>query len=74
MKTYLVLWFNSDGAKTSDITERLMSMGFKPVRGNYDYVYEWGSDTELDSALRLADQVHETLKGCNVSFKVETTE
>ena len=41
MKTYLIVWFNSEGAKPSDITERLLSMGFQPVEGEYDYLYNW---------------------------------
>jgi hypothetical protein len=72
MKTYLVVWFNSDGGRSSEITERLLSMGFRPVRGNFDYVYDWGSNVGVDEAIRIGDQVHETLKGCNVSFKIET--
>jgi hypothetical protein len=72
MKTYLVAWFNSDGCKSSEITERLMSMGFRAIRGNYDYMYEWGSQATMDDVIRLGDLVHETLKGCNVTFKLET--
>jgi len=55
-----------------EVTQRLMSMGFKPVKGNYDYVYEWGRRVSTEEALSIANQVHQTLKGCNVSFKLET--
>lgn len=72
MKTYLSVWFNTTGSKTSEITSHLMGMGFKPTKGNYDYVYNWGKNATVDQALSLADQVHSTLKGCNVTFKTET--
>jgi len=74
MKTYLVVWFNSDGNhKPSDITERLLSMGFRPVEGHYDFVYEWDSSTDLDEIIRIGDQVQNTLKGSGAMFKLETT-
>ncbi len=72
MKSYLTIWFNSDGASPTEITERLMSMGFQPQKGEYDYVYNWGSQPHTEDALNLANQVHATLKGCNALFKIET--
>lgn len=72
MKTYLTIWFSSDGAKTSEVTQRLLSMGFRPIRGNYDYEYDWGTRATVEDIIRLADQVHATLQGCKVAFKLET--
>ena len=72
MKSYLTVWFNSDGASPVEITDRLMSMGFQPQKGNYDYIYNWGKKPTTDDALELANQVHLTLKGCNVLFKIES--
>ncbi|MEM3411718.1 MAG: hypothetical protein QW735_02070 [archaeon] len=72
MKTYLAIWFSTDGKKTSQISERLFSMGFKPTQGNYDFVYEWKRKPSIDAILALADQVHETLKDSGVYFKMET--
>jgi hypothetical protein len=72
MKSYLLLWFNSEGAAPMEVTRRLLGLGFKPVKGNYDYVYDWSQKTSTDEALNLANKVHATLKGCNVSFKLET--
>lgn len=75
MKTYLMVWFNTDGPKTSEITERLLSMGFKAQRGNYDYMYDWGRKAAgLEETIKLGDQVHATLKGSNVLFKLESEE
>jgi hypothetical protein len=72
MKTYLIIWFNSEGAKPSDVTERLLSMGFRPVEGEYDYIYEWDSHTAIDDIIKFGDQVQNTLKGSGALFKFET--
>ncbi|MBI4362753.1 MAG: hypothetical protein HY558_06220 [Euryarchaeota archaeon] len=72
MKTYLILWFNSDGSKPNEVTKRLLGLGFRPVKGNYDYIYEWDKSATMDDIIRFADKVQLTLKGMNVLFRLET--
>jgi len=72
MKTYLILWFNSEGAEPATVMERLLAMGFKPIKGHYDHVYDWGREATLDEILQLGNAVHETLKGLKVMYKLET--
>ena len=72
MKTYLIVWFNSEGAKPSDVTERLLSMGFRPMEGEYDYIYNWDSQANIDDIIKIGDQVQYTLKGSGALFKLET--
>ncbi len=72
MKSYLIVWFNSEGGMPSEITQRLMSMGFKAIQGEYDYVYEWGDSVNTDDILQIGDKVQHTLKGLNVMFKIES--
>lgn len=72
MKTYLVLWFNSNGSMPSEVNRTLMSLGFQPVQGNYDYVYEWSDNVDMDEILRFSDKIQMTLKGTGVMFKTET--
>ncbi len=72
MKSYLILWFNSEGGKPSEINQRLMSLGFKPLQGTHDYVYEWRKNVEVDEILGFGDKVKMTLQGLNVMFKLET--
>ena len=72
MRSYLSIWFSSDGTRPSEITQRLLSMGFRPMKGNYDYVYDWTESPNTEKAISLTEQVHATLKGCNVRFKMET--
>lgn len=72
MKTYLLIWFSSDGASPSDVNRRLMSMGFKPMQGAYDYVYDWSDNVNLDEILRFGDKVHLSLHDTGAMFKIET--
>lgn len=72
MKTYLTIWFRSDGANPTIVAERLRAMGFKPIKGRYDHVYDWGRKIELEEILQIGTAVHETLKDLNVIYKLET--
>lgn len=72
MKTYLTIWFNSEGASPSEVAERLQAIGFKPVRGYYDHVYDWKRRAALEEILELSNKIHETLKGLKVLYKLET--
>jgi len=72
LKTYLTVWFNSEGAPPSKVVERLLSLGFKPLKGPYDHVYDWGKEVNLEEVLNLMNLVHETLKGLKVIYKIET--
>ena len=74
MKTYIRLTFNSDGAKPSDIIDRLCMMGFKPTKGYQDLVYEWDRNASVQDAIWFADKVHAVLEGLTVSYELETTE
>ncbi len=72
MKTYLKIWFNSEGAGPVIVAEKLRSMGFKPTKGQYDHVYDWGRKVELEDILQIGTAVHESLKGLNVLYTLET--
>lgn len=72
MKTYLTIWFYSEGSGPMVVAEKLRSMGFKPIKGPYDHVYDWGRKVELEEVLQLCTAVHETLKGLKVLYKIET--
>jgi len=74
MKTYLTIWFYSEGANPLEVVERLRSLGFKPLKGYHDHVYEWNREVDLIDILELANKVHETLRGLKVFYKLETDE
>ncbi len=73
MKTFLLIWFDSNGARPSDVNRRLMSLGFQPMQGPYDYVYNWGDNVDVDEILRFGDKVHLSLQDSGVLFKIEST-
>lgn len=72
MKSYLIVWFNSEGGMPSEVNKRLTAMGFQAIQGAYDYVYDWGSSASIDDILQIGDRVQLTLKKLNVTFKIET--
>lgn len=72
MKTYLNITFNSEGSNPVEVVERLRSLGFEPLKGVHDHVYDWGRDVSLDDILQIATSVHETLRGLKVLYKLET--
>ena len=72
MKTYLTVWFNSNGFRPSQVAEKLKEIGFEPVSGAYDFVYEWDVKPRVNDVLELGDLVQKSLKSMRVLFKMET--
>jgi hypothetical protein len=72
LKTYLTIWFTSEGAPPSKVVDRLQAMGFKPIKGYYDHVYDWKKEVTLEDIFQLSNALHETLKGLKVIYKLET--
>ena len=71
-KTYFTVWFSSEGATPDEVTSRLMGMGFKAIKGRYDYVYTWSGNPNVDEILDIGNRILLTLKGMHVLFKIET--
>jgi len=73
MKTYLTVTFSSEGSPPSEVKDKLLNMGFKATKGNYDFVYDWNKDSsEIEELLWFADKVHACLKDSCVYFTLET--
>jgi len=72
MKTYLTIMFNSEGSSPSEVKDQLLNLGFKTAKGDYDFVYEWDKQVDLDQLVWFADKVHASLKNHNVNFTIET--
>jgi hypothetical protein len=49
-----------------------MSLGFEPMQGSYDFVYNWNSNVSIDNVLEFGDKVYLSLQGTGVMFKLET--
>ena len=72
METYLRVTFRSEGAKPSEVADRLRTFGFTPTQGNYDFVYDWNGSANRDQILDLSDEVSRLLKGYGVLLEIET--
>ncbi len=72
MRTYLIIWHNSDGENPLTVLEKLTGMGFKPIKGYYDYEYDYERAVSIDDIMEFAIKVHETLRGTGVLYKLET--
>ncbi len=72
MKTYLILWHSSEGENPRLVMQRLTGLGFRPITGHYDLEYDHGRKVDLEDIMSLSVQVHETLRGSSVLYKLET--
>ena len=72
MRTYLTVFHSSEGAKPSEVVERIISVGFKVQKGYYDFVYEWDEHATIEDTIYFADKIHEVLKDMGVMFRMET--
>jgi hypothetical protein len=73
MKTYLLLYHSAEGSPPSEVVEKVTSVGFKVMKGYYDFVYEWNEQQSIDEVLKIADVLHNVLKGTKAIFKLETS-
>ena len=75
--TRVSVWFNSEGASPAVVIKKLLELGFAPVRGAYDFVYEHSkedmSDEDLMAAIiKTSDALHKTLHGFKVLYTLDT--
>jgi hypothetical protein len=71
MKTYLKLQFSSEGELPSETIKRLEKLGWKPIRGDYDFVMEGGLGEGLGESFRdMIDKLHRTLEGTGVRYSL----
>ncbi|HLF16377.1 MAG TPA: hypothetical protein VI796_02965 [Candidatus Thermoplasmatota archaeon] len=72
MKTYLKVTFHSEGAKPSAVQKALAGLGFRPVKGAYDFAYDWPGKASVEDVLRFGDKIHAELSGLDCMFEMET--
>ncbi len=76
--TRVSVWFFSEGASPSQVMRKLLDLGFKPVRGAYDFVYEHSnenmSEADLGNAIiEISNALHKTLSGFKVFYNLDTS-
>ena len=76
--TRVSVWFYSEGASPPQVMRKLLDLGFKPVRGAFDFVYEHSdenmSEADLGSAIiEISNALHKTLSGFKVFYNLDTS-
>jgi hypothetical protein len=69
MRTFLKLYFSSEGAGPLDVVEDLMNMGFRTEVGRYDFSINWETPEKYASIIRT---LHNTLAGTRVRYTIRT--
>ena len=71
MKTYLKIQFSSEGALPSEVIDKLETLGWKPIKGDYDFVMEGGLGEGIGESFRdMIDKLHRTLEGTHVRYSL----
>ena len=75
--TRVSVWFYSEGASPSQVISKLTDLGFKPITGAHDFVYEHSDDnmTEADlgsAIIEISNALHKTLSGFKVLFSLDS--
>lgn len=73
-KTYLIVYFGTNGRKPSEIAKELEGLGFETHFGMVDFIYNWDREPTKEDALKLGDRVAEVLKGSESVFNLDTHE
>ena len=75
--TRVSVWFYSEGASPSQVLHKLTELGFQPIRGAHDFVYEHADEdiTEADlgaKIIEISNALHKTLSGFKVLYNLDT--
>ena len=76
-ETRVQVWFYSEGASPSVIVKKLLALGFKPLKGAYDFVYTHSEEEMTDEGLgtailEISDALHKALNGFKVLYNLDT--
>lgn len=71
-KTYLIMYFGTKGTSTTEIAQRLESLGFETQFGSVDFVHNWNDKPTKEQVLALGDKVADALKETGAVFNLDT--
>lgn len=71
-RTYLVMYFGTEGLSASEIAKKVESLGFETVFGSVDFVYPWKEKPSKEDVLSLGDKIVEVLEGSGAIFNLDT--
>jgi hypothetical protein len=72
MRTYVRMTFHSEGASPLKVLEAMRGLGFEESMGMHDFVYKWKEKTTIDDVIKLMTEMHERLRGLDVSYEITT--
>ncbi len=72
MRTYVRMTFHSEGANPLKVLEAMRQIGFEESMGMHDFVFKWKEKATLEDVIQLMTQMHERLKGLDVSYEITT--
>jgi len=72
-RTYLVIYFGTNGVRASEIAKKVESLGFETRFGSVDFVYDWkDKKPSKEEVLALADKLAGVLEGSGAVFNLDT--
>jgi len=74
MKTYLTVYLHTEGSNFSEVADILEDLGFRAVKGRYDFVYDWDKKTTIKDIAWFGDKIHMSLRGKKVYFRIESVD
>ena len=72
METYVDVYINADGEKSSMIFNKLCELGLKYHIGEHDFIYDWKKIANITDELDLIDTIQEKIKGSGAFLKFTT--
>jgi hypothetical protein len=69
MRTYVKLYFSSEGAGPLDLVEQMQGIGFRAEVGEYDFSVEWKTPEQYGTVVR---RMHSLLAGSRVRYTLMT--
>lgn len=72
-RTYLVMYFGTNGIRASEIAKKLEAIGFETRFGSVDFVYDWkDKKPSKEDVLVLGDKLIAALDGSGAVFNLDT--
>lgn len=72
-KTYLVMYFGTQGVKASDVAKKVETLGFQSAFGSVDFIYDWKDKKPAkEDVLSLGDKVAKALEKSGAVFNLDT--
>ena len=72
-RTYLIMYFGTEGLRTSEVAKKVESLGFETLFGSVDFIYDWKNKKPTkEDVLGLGDKLSELLEGSGAVFNLDT--